>query len=170
LNDAAVNSCELTVAYRTGDTVEAHALAGYLSTAGIDARVVGDFLDTAYAGLQLGSRAKVEVWIPGADRKAAEPLLAKWVAEHAPHEPAESVPVFRYSMLTVLLVITAAAAYMAAAAAGPHSAGGALVLFQLLLIGGAVLFVVRRVMRTPRRSVSAKQPAVPVDAERPRNS
>ena len=148
MQNAGDYASDLAVVFRTDDAVEAHALAGYLSNAGIEARVVGDFLDSAYPGLHLGGRAKIEVWIPTAQRAEAAPLVGGWIGEHS-LPPAEPPLKFRYSMMTVLTAITLAALFLGvAAAAGPLGADSALVVFQLMLIVGAVVFVLRRALRS----------------------
>jgi hypothetical protein len=139
------------VVYRTFDSVEANALAGSLEQSGVDAHVVGDFLDGGYPGLRLGGNAAVEIWVPADQRDVAAPLLAAWVAEHHSVE-IQRTSKFQFSMQAVLIVMTLAALYMGAAAADPPVSDVALVGMELILIVGAIAFLVRRWMR--ERAVS----------------
>lgn len=152
VTSAASKRDEHVVVYRTFDSVEANALAGSLEQAGVDAHVIGDFLDGGYPGLRLGGNAAVEIWIPANQREVAAPLVSAWVAEHHAAEP-ERPSRFQFSMQAVLVVITLAALYMGAAAADPPVSDVALVGMELLLIVAAVVFLVRRWIR--ERAVSA---------------
>jgi len=161
VSDAASKRDEPIVVYRTFDSVEANALAGHLGQAGVDAHVVGDFLDGGYPGLRLGGNAAVEIWIPAIQREVAAPLLAAWVGEHHPATP-EGEPKFQFSMQAVLIVMTLAALYMGAAAAEPPISTAALVAVELLLIVGAIVFLVRRWIREHAASAQDDEAAPPL--------
>lgn len=89
-------------AYRAANVVEAHALAAELENAGIDARVLGESLQGAYAGLNLGGMNLPEVWVAGKDRELAAPIISAWQAEH--HSAAAKIKPRRFRV-TALLVI-----------------------------------------------------------------
>jgi hypothetical protein len=90
-----------------------------LGEEGIDARVLGEALQGAYAGIALGGMDRPEVWIAGADRAAAEPLIAAWRAEQQART-AEASPIsgnsagFRFSMMTLFGVMTLVALWAGA--------------------------------------------------------
>ena len=56
----------------------------HLADEGIGARVLGQPLQGAYAGIELGGMHLPEVWVAEKDRQAAEPLIDGWRAEHSP--------------------------------------------------------------------------------------
>jgi hypothetical protein len=112
-------STDTILAYQASDFVEAHSLAVHLGEEGIDARVLGEALQGAYAGIALGGMDRPEVWIAGADRAAAEPLIAAWRAEQQART-AEASPIsgnsagFRFSMMTLFGVMTLVALWAGA--------------------------------------------------------
>ena len=78
-----VDPSSIVLAYRTANSVEAHALANHLADAGIETQIVGDFLDGAYAGLNLGRMGEKELWVAAKDQAAAAAVVAEWRREHA---------------------------------------------------------------------------------------
>ena len=96
------------LAYRAENWVEARALAVHLEGAGIQARVVGDYLGGAHGGIQAGTMLATEVWIPATDRAGAEALIAAWDAEHHPGRVEAIEQPIRFSLKTAFLTTTAA--------------------------------------------------------------
>jgi hypothetical protein len=69
--------------YSAANSVEAYAVVNALETAGIKAHVVGDFLENAFAGLQLGPTKAQSVWVLKQDEARARELLEKFKTEAA---------------------------------------------------------------------------------------
>lgn len=117
---------ELIVACRTANVAQAHAIAARLNNAGVEARVVGEFLKGGY-GLTAGGMSDVEVWIAKSDRAAAEALIAEVMqpapAQHEPtamHHPPDPGGI-RFSILFAMMVLTMAAVIAAAGAVRPEN-------------------------------------------------
>jgi hypothetical protein len=99
------NAGEILV-YRAASAVEAHALVAHLADQGIEARVLGEPLQGAYAGIHLGGMELPEVWIADKDRDAAEPLIAAWRTEHSLAGAVVKPGRFQFPMWLMLLVMT----------------------------------------------------------------
>lgn len=65
-----------------GNSVEVRSLAMHLEDAGIESRVLGDFLDGAYAGINIGGMTERELWVAAKDRPAAQAIIAQWVKDY----------------------------------------------------------------------------------------
>jgi hypothetical protein len=61
--------------------VEANCLCDRLAEAGIEARVVGDFLGGAAGGLPLGEATSPRVWVHQSDQARAREVIAQWQKE-----------------------------------------------------------------------------------------
>ena len=73
---------EPVLAYRTTDPVEARALGAQFEDAEIPTQFVGDYRDTAYPGLGLGSIPYKELWVSRKNQAAADAIVERWVGEH----------------------------------------------------------------------------------------
>jgi Putative prokaryotic signal transducing protein len=131
---------QLVLAYRTPSSAEARALALQLTDAGIEARVVGDFLGGGYAGVV----SDVEVWIPAADHAAASALVANWESQRAPFVERVSATGFRFSMFSVVAVVTIAAALVAAFYIRPEKSNAYVDTIYLLTTLAVLVLIVRR--------------------------
>jgi len=77
-----VDPNNIVLVYRTPNSVEARTLANHLDDADIESQIVGDFLDGAYAGLNLGRMGEKELWVAAKDEAAAAAVVAEWRREH----------------------------------------------------------------------------------------
>jgi len=73
--------------YTTANAVEAYALRTVLEDAGIQAKVVGDFLGNAAGGLPLGVAIGPRIWVHGNDARQAREIIAHATTWH----PSEAV-------------------------------------------------------------------------------
>jgi len=103
------------LAYRASNAIEARSLAAHLANAGINARVLGESLQGAYAGIDVGGLNTPEVWVAAGDRKLAEPLISAWRTElptfaiqtdHQPDAKKDRPKHFQFSLITALTVTT----------------------------------------------------------------
>jgi hypothetical protein len=97
-----MENADAILAYRAASAVEAHSLVAHLANAGVEARVLGESLQGAYAGLDLGGMNLPEVWVAGKDRQLAAPFISAWQAEHHSAVP-RTQP--RHLWVTALMVI-----------------------------------------------------------------
>jgi hypothetical protein len=141
---------ELITLCRTARAAEAHAIAGRLRAAGIEARVVGDFLGGGYGGLAAGGMSDSEVWIAAADRDAATAVLNDVPAmDSPPPEPFKKNSWVgpRFSLLSLLVVLTLAAVLAAADAVQPGGIKAYSEMLYLLLSAAIVGLIYRRWQR-----------------------
>jgi hypothetical protein len=130
------------LAYRATNGIEARSLAAHLANAGISARVLGETLQGAYAGIDVGGMNTPEVWVAAGDRELAETLISAWRREL----PLRATQVedqleaegrrpqhFQYSLMTALTVTTVVAILAALVGRG---------LVQLLELPGWVFYPV----------------------------
>lgn len=80
-----VDPNNIVLVYRTPNSVEARTLANHLDDADIESQIVGDFLDGAYAGLNLGRMGEKEVWVAAKDQAAAAAIIAGWKQQLSPN-------------------------------------------------------------------------------------
>lgn len=101
-----VDPNNIVLVYRTPNSVEARTLANHLDDADIESQIVGDFLEGAYAGLNLGRMDEKEVWVAAKDEAAANAVVAEWRQEHPSRnsEPSASMPLAHKVMLAVALL------------------------------------------------------------------
>jgi hypothetical protein len=101
-----VDPNNIVLVYRTTNAVEAHTIANHLDDAAIESQVVGDFLDGAYAGLNLGRMGDKEVWVAAKDEDAAAAVVAEWRREHPLDqlEDSRSIPLVLKIMLVIALL------------------------------------------------------------------
>lgn len=133
---AATATDDVVTVYRTSDPLDAHALAAQLVDEGIDAHVVGDFLNGGL-GLTVGNTSQAEVWVPTPDRRAAAALVTQWRPALPPPPPMKG---FRFSMWTAMVAMTFACFGMLLMTWGFNL----LAIFEILLGWTAILTVVRR--------------------------
>ena len=57
-------------------------MAAFLANEGVEARVLGEASQGAFAGIDAGNLDTIEVWVPAKDRDAAQPLIDQWRAEY----------------------------------------------------------------------------------------
>lgn len=110
--------------YRAKDAVEARTLAAHLESAGVEAHVLGEFLQGAYAGLHVGGMDAPEIWVSSGDLPRAELVIAEWreSLRTSPHsdrmDSAASAKPFKLQFSTAaLLWITTCVAIFATGAA-----------------------------------------------------
>jgi hypothetical protein len=136
---------EAILAYRAASAVEAHALVGQLTDAGIESRVLGESLQGAYGGIKLGGMDLPEVWIAGDDRNAAEPIIAAWRAEHFPVGAERKPRRFQFPLAMLLIVMTFVAINFGWAAMSETAGNIFAPLVNLLLFGAFVIVAWTRV-------------------------
>ena len=145
---------ESILVYRTADAIEARALAAHMAGVGIEARVLGESLQGAYAGIHVGGMNAAEVWIPAADRDAAELIISDWqddrraqAAERVQSGGEASSPTparLQYSMAAMLWLMTAVAILAAATSLELMSYRDWPVgLFQLLMLTAVLKLIVK---------------------------
>ena len=142
------------LAYQATNAVEAHALVAYLANAGIDARVLGESLQGAYAGIRLGDMDLPEVWVAGKDRDAAEPLIASWTDEHNPGAKLPEPRKFQFSLLAAMLLMTIVALLASARVMGAETFGATMAVVLTFLMVLWVDVVRRRQRRA--KSLSSR--------------
>jgi hypothetical protein len=125
--------------YRAASAVEAHALVAHLENEGIEARVLGEPLQGAYAGIRMGGMDLPEVWVASKDREAAEPVIAAWRAEHFPVGENVKPRRFQFSLTLALIVMTYIALLAGSEVMSEASRSIFLPLLTLLLMGGFVM-------------------------------
>ncbi|MCC6492468.1 MAG: DUF2007 domain-containing protein [Pirellulales bacterium] len=91
--------------YRTASSAEARSLAAALAAEGIESRVVGEALQGAYAGLNIGGMSDVSVWIHSRDRERADGLIAGLHREAAVANATTGASATRGAMLGILTVL-----------------------------------------------------------------
>jgi hypothetical protein len=106
-----VNSTHPVLLYRTANSIEAKSLALHLEAAGVEARLTGETLYEAYAGLGLGQTTPVEVWISRDDCSAAMPLVNAWRGEFSGESKKARPGKFQFSLISVFLLMTFVAAF-----------------------------------------------------------
>mgnify|MGYP002073734082 CR=1 FL=1 len=142
---------EPTLAYRTHDPLEAHALAARLEETGIAARVVGDHLAGAFGTLTSSSVATAEVWIDEEDAAAAEEAVTRWRDANLPQRSVAPSPTWLDTWGLVLLVagLTAGSAYALSITHVPYILQSAIGWLSIVLM---TLAIGRFVLRDRRRS------------------
>lgn len=152
---------ELVLVFRTTSSVEARSLAAHLEDADIEPRVVGDFLDGAYGGLNLGRMGEKEIWVAANDAATAEPLVEAWRREYHPKDTVESPP-------SSSLTLTRAAWFLAALGVffvvglefGPQPL---FVILSAAVCTALVMFFALAVQRMKRRGRAADDDAAVAD-------
>jgi hypothetical protein len=124
--------------YRAANVVEAHALVVRLADEGIEARVLGEPLQGAYAGLRLGGMELAEVWVADDDREAAEPIIDAWRNEHFPTAGALKPTRFQFPLIVLLVVMTYVALVFGSAAMPPRVQDIFAPILHLVLFGAFV--------------------------------
>lgn len=143
---------ELLAICRTSNAAEAHAIAARLCAAGIEARVVGDFLGGGYGGLAAGGISDTEVWI-SADNRAAATAVLDGVPSPEPPAPPRAQPSKwswsgpRFSLLSLLVLVTIATVLAAADAVQPGDIKAYSEMLYLLLSAVIVGLIYRRWLR-----------------------
>jgi hypothetical protein len=70
--------------YSAGNAAEAHGLNDALQAAGVESRVVGDFIRSNWATPALQVVAP-RIWVRKQDEQAAREIIAEWQAERRPN-------------------------------------------------------------------------------------
>jgi hypothetical protein len=84
-----VNDPNVVAVYSAANNLDAYALAGALEAAGIEAKVVGEFLNMAAGGLPLGQPIAPSVWVRKEDEARARQFLEEHQSRAA--EPPEAI-------------------------------------------------------------------------------
>jgi hypothetical protein len=149
-----VNSTDPILLYRTANSIEAKSLALHLEAAGIDARLTGETLYEAYAGLGLGQTAPVDVWISREDRHAAIPLVVAWRKELSDENRNERPRKFQFSLMSVFLLMTVVAVFACVVALNGEFGADiiAVLLSAFLYLAPPAVYFYRRYFRTQPRS------------------
>jgi hypothetical protein len=137
---------KLVLAYRTLDFVEVRSLAAQLEDADIATHIIGDYRDSAYSGLLVGSMADKEIWISERDEPAAEMVVAQWRRMYHPNDLKPTAN-WQFSLRTALVVVTLAALGFALYRTSPQVFRVALAVIPYLLFA---FYVVRRLARRRR--------------------
>ena len=149
-----MNTTDPVLFYRTTNSIEAKSLALRLEAADIEARLTGETLYEAYAGLGLAQTAPVDVWISSADREAAMPLLNEWREERG-HATRNVRPrKFQFSLMSLLLVTTVFAVFAWIMAFNGETGADiiAVILSAILYLAPPTVYFYRRYFRTHPRS------------------
>jgi hypothetical protein len=137
---------ELLLVYRTANRVEAGALAARLEDAEIEAQIIGDFRDTAYPGLFVGTMADKEVWVAKRDEAAASTIVDQWKREHHPTDVAPPRGGRPFSLLRLFIVLMIAAVVIGIVTSSPWSAAaGAIV--NAVAFAAYLYFATRRLQQ-----------------------
>jgi hypothetical protein len=126
--------------YRASNAVEAHALVARLADEGVDARVLGEPLQGAYAGIRVGGMELAEVWIAHKDRDAAEPIIDAWREEHFPTAGGEKPRRFQFPLIVLFVAMTYVALTFGGNAMSPRAQDIFAPILQVAIFG--TIFVV----------------------------
>ncbi len=80
--ESSAEASAIVEVYSAADVTEAHLIRNLLDAAGIEARGVGDDLQTAAGGLPLGQSTLPRIWAKEADRLRAQQIIGEWETEH----------------------------------------------------------------------------------------
>jgi hypothetical protein len=113
-------------AYRAIDFIEARALLVHLESAGVEAHILGEYLQGAYAGLNLGGMDAPEIWVSSEDLPRAESAIADWQESLRRHADSDQIGLsayehrkplkFQYSTAALLWLMTCVAIFAAGVA------------------------------------------------------
>jgi hypothetical protein len=153
LTDRASHQNELVLAYRTTDRVEAGALASRLEDADIAPQIIGDYRDSAYPGLIIGSMPDKEIWVAKESADAAAAIVGQWRSQH--HAADVMMPDDRWQGLkTVAIVMGIIFLPLAVSMALTEPLRYVAAIIMQLAMGGTYFYFAIKRLREKRRALN----------------